>query len=173
LQACIESGVEIEALPGPSAVTTALVVSGLPADRVVFLGFPPRKGWEREAVLGRVAREEATFILFESPRRLTNTLKELPTETPVAVCRELTKLHEEVYRGTAEEAADHFSQGVRGEIVLAARGGATEQISGLEEVVEKARGYVVEGASPSRAAARAARESRKKRSEIYDRLVRR
>src|SRR5919202_3860088 len=98
LRACIEAGVEVEVLPGPSAVMTALVASGLPTDGVVFLGFPPRKGRERQEIFKRVAREQATFVLFESPRRLAKTLKEMPAETLVAVCREMTKLHEEVFR---------------------------------------------------------------------------
>src|SRR5918997_6469252 len=107
VRACIEAGVEVEVLPGPSALTTALVVSGLPADTVVFAGFPPRKGGERTRLFGRIATEPSTFVLFESPHRLAKTLGDLSPEAPVAVCRELTKLHEEVFRGTAEEARGH------------------------------------------------------------------
>ena len=171
VRACIDAGVEIEALPGPSALTTALVASGLPADTVVFIGFPPRKGRERTELLGRIATEPSSFVLFESPHRLVKTLGDLPSETPVAVCRELTKLHEEVFRGTAEEAARHFSEGVRGEIVLVIRGGTAKAEESIEEVVRRARGYVAEGESPSRAAARAARESGWRRGEVYERLV--
>src|ERR671915_2426869 len=115
VRACIEAGVEIEALPGPSALTTALVVSGLPADTVVFTGFPPRKGRERKELLERIATEPSTFVLFESPHRLGKTLRELPSVTSVAVCRELTKLYEEVFRGTAEQAARHFPGRLKGE----------------------------------------------------------
>src|ERR671913_2330250 len=122
VRACIEAGVEIEVLPGPSALTTALVASGLPADTVVFTGFPPRKGKGRTELLERIATEPSTFVLFESPHRLGKTLGDLPAEAPVAVCRELTKLHEEVIRGTAEETARRFSGGVKGEIVLVVRG---------------------------------------------------
>lgn len=172
VRACIEAGVEVEVLPGPSAVMTALVASGLPTDTVVFRGFPPRKGREREEIFGRVAREEATFVFFESPHRLAKTLMELPAEASVAVCRELTKLHEEVFRGTVGEAAGRYAEGARGEIVLVVRGGMVEKPMDLEEVVERARGYVARGESPSRAAARAARESGRKRGEIYDLLVR-
>src|SRR5918999_2053355 len=124
VRAGIEPGVEIEALPGPSALTTALVASGVPADTVVFAGFPPRKGRDRKDLLERVATEPSTFVLFESPHRLGKTLRDLPSETPVAVCRELTKLHEEVFRGTAEETARRFSGNVKGEVVLIVRGGA-------------------------------------------------
>jgi len=171
LEACIEAGVEIEVLPGPSAVTTALVASGLPTDIVVFLGFPPRKGRERKELLRRVAREEATFVFFESPHRLAKTLEKLPAQAPVAVCRELTKLHEEIFRGTAAEAAERYSGGTRGEIVLVVRGGAAKKPLDFEEVVERARAYVAQGESPSKAAARAARESGRKRGEVYDWLI--
>jgi 16S rRNA (cytidine1402-2'-O)-methyltransferase len=171
LSACIEAGVEVEVLPGPSAFVTAFVASGLPPDEVVFLGFLPRKGREREEILERVAREEATFVFFESPHRLRKTLPEIPAEAPVAVCRELTKLHEEVFRGTAGEAAGRYAEGARGEIVLVVRGGAAQKPSSFEEAVELARGYVAQGESPSRAAARAAKESGRKRGDVYDRLV--
>ena len=171
ISACIERGIDIEVLPGPSAPITALVASGLPADTVVFLGFFPRKGRERTALLARIARERSTFVLFESPHRLARTLGELPGEAAVAVCRELTKLHEEVFRGTVEEAARRFSEGTRGEIVLVVRGGTKVEASSLDEVIEQARGYISEGESPSRAAARAAKESGRKKGEIYPRLV--
>jgi 16S rRNA (cytidine1402-2'-O)-methyltransferase len=171
VRACIEAGVEIEALPGPSALTTALVVSGIPADTVVFTGFPPRKGRGRKELLERIAIEPSTFVLFESPHRLGKTLRDLQPEVPVAVCRELTKLHEEVFRGTAEQAARHFSGTVKGEIVLVVRGGAAKANESIEGVVNRARGYVAEWESPSRAAARAARESGRRRGEVYERLV--
>ncbi len=171
VRACIERDVTVEALPGPSALTTALAVSGMPADEVVFSGFPPRKGKEREAMIERVAREEATFVLFESPNRLARTLGEVPGELPVAVCRELTKLHEEVFRGTAQQAAEHFSAKVKGEVVLLIRGGAKRETPSLQEAVERAKKYVAQGESPSKAAARAARESGAKRGEVYDGIV--
>jgi 16S rRNA (cytidine1402-2'-O)-methyltransferase len=171
VSACIESGVDVEVLPGPSAPITALVASGLPPDTVVFLGFPPRRGKERADLLARILEEKSTFVLFESPHRLGKTLADLPAEAPVAVCRELTKLHEEVFRGTAGEAARRFSERVRGEVVLVVRGGTGAAPAGFEEAVELARGYVAKGERPSRAAARAARESGRKKGEIYARLV--
>jgi 16S rRNA (cytidine1402-2'-O)-methyltransferase len=171
VNACIEAGVTVEALPGPSALTTALVASGLPADTVVFIGFPPRKGRARTDLLGRIAGETSTFVLFESPHRLAKTLGDLPGIAPVAVCRELTKLHEEVFRGTAEEAVRHFSGGTKGEIVLVIRGGTTKNEESVDDVVRRARDYVSAGETPSRAAARAARESGMKRGEVYGRLV--
>ena len=169
--ACIEAGVEVEALPGPSAPVTALVVSGLPSDTVVFVGFPARKGKERTRLIERISREASTFVLFESPHRLAKTLGQLPPDASVAVCRELTKLHEEVFRGNAAEAVEHFAGEVRGEIVLVVRGGAGVEEQGLDEVVEKARGYLAQGESTSKAAAWAARESGWRRTEVYDRLV--
>src|SRR5829696_2645043 len=172
VKACIEAGVTVEALPGPSALTTALVASGLPADTVVFTGFPPRKGRARTDLLGRIAGEASTFVLFESPHRLAKTLGDLPGTAPVAVCRELTKLHEEVFRGTAEEAVGHFSGRTKGEIVLVIRGGTTRDEESIDDVVSRARGYVSEGETPSRAAARAARGSGLRRGDVYERLVR-
>jgi 16S rRNA (cytidine1402-2'-O)-methyltransferase len=171
VRACIEAGVEIEVLPGPSSLTTALVASGLPADTVVFTGFPPRKGKGRTELLERIATEPSTFVLFESPHRLGKTLGDLPAGTPVAICRELTKLYEEVFRGTAGQAARHFSGGVKGEIVLVARGGTARTEVSIDDVVRRARVYVAEGESPSRAAQKAARESGYRRGEVYERLV--
>src|ERR671921_2282949 len=171
VRACIEAGVEIEVLPGPSALITALVASGLPADTVIFAGFPPRKGRGRADLMERIATEASTFVLFESPHRLGKTLEDLPAEAPVAVCRELTKLHEEVFRGTAERAARHFSGGVKGEIVLVVRGGTAQVEESIEDVVRRARDYLAQGESPSRAAQKAARKSGLRRGEVYERLV--
>lgn len=169
--ACIDAGVEIEALPGPSAPITALVVSGLPADEVVFVGYPPRKGRGRRELLERISRETATFVLFESPHRLHKTLVELPARIPVVVCRELTKLHEEVFRGTAAEAARRFAGEVKGEVVLVVRGGVEGQSTDFEDAVLLAREYMAEGESASQAAGRVARETGLKRREIYERIV--
>jgi len=171
VSACIQAGIDVEVLPGPSAPITALVASGLPADTVVFLGFPPRRGKERANLLARIPQERSTFVLFESPHRLIKTLEELPAEASVAVCRELTKLHEEVFRGTAKEAARRFTERIRGEVVLVVRGGTDAGAASLQETLELARRYVAKGESPSRAAARAARESGRKKGEIYARLI--
>jgi 16S rRNA (cytidine1402-2'-O)-methyltransferase len=149
----------------------ALVLSGLPADEFTFLGFPPRKGRDRTGLLARIAQEETTFVLLESPRRLAKTLADLPAGAPVAVCRELTKLHEEVFRGTAGEAAEHFIGDVKGEVVVVVRGGTGKTSPSFEEAVGLAKGYVAAGESTSRAAARAARETGARRNEIYGRLV--
>ena len=169
--ACIEKGVGVEVLPGPSAVVTALAASGLPSDAFTFLGFPPRKGKGRTELLERIAGEASTFVLFESPRRLAKTLAGLPPDAPVAVCRELTKLHEEVFRGTAADALEHFAGDVRGEVVVVVRGGTAVAPASLEDAVERARGYVAEGESTSRAAAMAARELGFKKGDVYDRVT--
>ena len=115
---CIGRGLPVEVLPGPSAVVTALVASGLPAERWRFAGFLPRKEGELRAELERGGE---TVVAFESPGRLARTLgllARLDPEREVAVCRELTKLHEEVTRGTARALAERFAEGTRGEIVL-------------------------------------------------------
>jgi 16S rRNA (cytidine1402-2'-O)-methyltransferase len=119
VRASLAAGLDLEVLPGPSAVLTALVASGLPVDRWRFVGFLPRARRELQSLL---ADTPETLVAFESPRRLAATLEELAVrepERPVAVCRELTKLHEEVRRGTAAELAEHYRQSPpRGEVVL-------------------------------------------------------
>ena len=115
---CIAAGLEVEVLPGPSAALAALVASGLPADRWRFAGFLPRKRGPLEALLSA----EETLVAFESPRRVASSLQvlaELDPARPVAVCRELTKLHEEVVRGEAAELASRYAvEPPRGEVVL-------------------------------------------------------
>jgi 16S rRNA (cytidine1402-2'-O)-methyltransferase len=111
----IAAGLAIEVLPGPSSVLTALVASGLPSAQWRFVGFLPRKVQDRKALLG----EPETLVAFESPRRLADSLAAIDPSRPVAVCRELTKVHEEVVRGTAGELAARYSAEVpKGEIVL-------------------------------------------------------
>ena len=114
---CLERGVDVEVLPGPSAITTALVASGLPADRWRFEGFLPRRPGELE----RVLQSTETVVAFESPRRLPASLRALAAlapDRPAAVCRELTKLHEEVVRADLGELARHFRGETKGEIVV-------------------------------------------------------
>ena len=122
--ACAEAGLVVTCLPGPSAVTTALAVSGLASDRFCFEGFAPRKG--RLAWLRGLAAERRTAVFFESPRRLAETLAEAVTalgpERQAVVCRELTKTHEEVRRGTLGELAGWAADGVLGEITVVVAG---------------------------------------------------
>ena len=114
--AAAAKGVRIESVPGPSAVTTALAVSGMPADAFQFLGFLPRRRSERQARLRQAAASPLTLALFEAPHRLRATLEDIAAilgDRPIAVCRELTKLHEEVFRGTPSEALAHFDHAAR------------------------------------------------------------
>ncbi|HEY3877218.1 MAG TPA: 16S rRNA (cytidine(1402)-2'-O)-methyltransferase [Trebonia sp.] len=129
--AAAAAGIRVTALPGPSAVTTALALSGLPTDRFCFEGFPPRKGGERARRFGELAADPRTHVLFESPRRVAATLTELRAshgdDRAAVVCRELTKTHEEIVRGSLAElaewaAAHEASGGVRGEITLVVAG---------------------------------------------------
>jgi 16S rRNA (cytidine1402-2'-O)-methyltransferase len=149
---CIAAGLAVEVLPGPSAATSALVASGLPAERWLFAGFLPRK----RAELARLLRETAeTLVAFESPRRLAATLAllaELDAQRPAAVCRELTKLHEEVRRGSAAELAAHYARGaVRGEVVLVV-GAASPGAASHEDALAALRELVAAGARPRPAA---------------------
>ena len=124
--ACIAEGVPVTCLPGPSAVTTALAVSGLPSDRFCFEGFAPRKRSARRAWLATLAAEQRTCVFFESPRRLAACLSdaadELGPSRRAVVCRELTKVHEEVVRGSLGELAEWAADGVLGEITVVLAG---------------------------------------------------
>ncbi len=126
VSACVAAGVPLTCLPGPSAVTTALVVSGLPADRFCFEGFAPRRRVARREWLATLAAEQRTCVFFESPRRLPECLRdaadELGGDRRAAVCRELTKTHEEVVRGTLAELADWAADGALGEITVVLAG---------------------------------------------------
>ena len=124
--AAVEAGLLVTALPGPSAVTTALAVSGLPVDRFCFEGFLPRKGGSRRRLLAELAGERRTMVFFESPHRIAESLADLAeafgAERPAAVCRELTKTYEEVVRAPLAELADWAAGEVRGEITVVVAG---------------------------------------------------
>lgn len=124
IKGAIEKGFQVVVLPGPSAVTTAMAASGLPADQFIYLGFLPRKKGEKRRLLGSVSSEPRTIVCFESPYRVVDSLQamlEKLGERNVAVCRELTKLYEEVFRGTLSEAVIHF-QKPRGEFTIVIQG---------------------------------------------------
>jgi 16S rRNA (cytidine1402-2'-O)-methyltransferase len=129
VQAAVEAGVDVTAIPGPSAVITALAVSGLPTDRFAFEGFLPRRQGERMRRLAELAADRRTLVFFEAPSRVAASLSALAEafgpDRPAAVCRELTKLHEEVRRGPLGELAEWAAGGVRGEICVVV-GGAGE-----------------------------------------------
>ena len=126
VRAAIDAGVPVTSVPGPSAVITALAVSGLPVDRFCFEGFLPRKGGERRSVLAALADERRTMVFFESPHRLADALADAAaafgTERAAVVCRELTKTYEEVRRGSLDELAAWAAEGVKGEITLVVAG---------------------------------------------------
>ncbi len=172
VQACLREGLPVEVLPGPSAPVTALVASGLPAARWRFTGFLPRKRGELTSLLRSPAE---TLVAFESPRRLAASLAllaELDPARPVAVCRELTKLHEEVARGSAAEVAARYAeQAPRGEIVLvigAAPGAGAER----GPAVAALRSLVAAGARPRPAAAAVAKLTGLGANELYEELTR-
>ena len=126
VRAAVEAGVPVSSVPGPSAVTTALALSGLPVDRFCFEGFLPRKHGERTARLAAVAVDPRTLVFFEAPHRLAATLEAMadafgPTR-PAAVCRELTKTFEEVKRGSLLELSQWAAPGVRGEVTVVVAG---------------------------------------------------
>jgi 16S rRNA (cytidine1402-2'-O)-methyltransferase len=143
--AAVAAGVPVTALPGPSAVITALAVSGLPVDRFCFEGFLPRKPGERRRAAEALATEPRTLVFFEAPHRLAGTLADLAAafgaDRPAAVCRELTKTHEEVRRGTLSELAEWSAGDVRGEITLVVAGAAagTGDVTAEELAAEVAR----------------------------------
>jgi 16S rRNA (cytidine1402-2'-O)-methyltransferase len=126
VRAAIEAGIVVTSVPGPSAVVTALAVSGLPTDRFCFEGFLPRKGGERRAALAALAAESRTMVFYESPHRLAEALADAAgafgADRPAAVCRELTKTHEEIRRGPLGELVEWAAEGVRGEITLVVAG---------------------------------------------------
>ena len=183
--AAIDAGLAVVSLPGASAVTTALVVSGLPTDAFLFAGFLPRKRGERAHRLETLGRERHTVVIFESPRRVVGVLRELAESwgpRPCALCRELTKLHEEILRGSLEEVADlmerrETSEGtIKGEIVVVI-GGATGPEAAAEFDAGLARALVVglsaEGRTRSEALALAARHFGVSKNELYARTYKR
>ncbi len=152
VQACVAAGLAVEVLPGPSAALAALVASALPADHWRFEGFLPRKSSELAAVF----RSPETVVAFESPRRLARSLAALASldpSRPVAVCRELTKLHEEVVRGTAADLAARYAESPpRGEVALVIGRAEDRSDADLSKAVDAVRRLVSEGARPRPAA---------------------
>lgn len=129
----VEAGIPVTALPGPSAVTTALAVSGLPSDRFCFEGFPPRKTGDRARRLAALADEERTMVFFEAPHRLAASLAAMAAafgaDRRAAVCRELTKTYEEIRRGPLAELAAWAEPGVKGEITVVVAGHVAEALA--------------------------------------------
>ncbi len=174
--AAVEVGVAVTCLPGPSAVTTALAVSGLPVDRFCFEGFLPRRGGARSARLRELAAEPRTMVFFEAPHRLGSCLADLASafgeSRPAAVCRELTKTYEEVRRGPLSELVSWAADGVRGEITIVVGGallaaGSLEGVD-LADLVSDAQDA---GMSRKEAIAAVAARTGAARREVFDALV--
>ncbi|MGH3622617.1 MAG: 16S rRNA (cytidine(1402)-2'-O)-methyltransferase [Sciscionella sp.] len=147
--ACVAEEIPVTCLPGPSAVTTALAVSGLPAERFCFEGFVPRKGGERRRWLSALRKERRTCVFFESPHRLAATLadaaEELGGERQAAVCRELTKPYEEIRRGGLAELASWAADGVRGEVTVVLAGAAVPEPADVADLVGEVQRRVAGG----------------------------
>ena len=177
----VEQGIPVTALPGPSAVVTALAVSGLPVDRFCFEGFLPRRSGERDRRIGELAAEPRTMVFFEAPHRLAATLASLVdglgATRRAAVCRELTKTYEEVLRGTLAELAAWASDGARGEITLVVAGASADEqreARGLvtaEDWVAAVRALEEAGSSRRDAVAEVARRAGVPKREVYDAAV--
>lgn len=172
--AAVADGRQVSCLPGPSAVTVALAVSGLPADRFCFEGFLPRRAGKRRSALQELAAERRTMIFFEAPHRLTEMLADaaavLGGDRPAAVCRELTKTYEEVRRGGLGELAEWAAAGVRGEITVVVEGATAVAAVTPEAMVERARELQAEGLSRRDAADRVAAQLGTSRRLVYDAL---
>lgn len=171
VKACIEHGLRVTAMPGPSAVLTALAVSGLPTDRFCFEGFLPRKSGERRARLTAVAAETRTMVFFEAPHRLADFLSDaaevLGQDRAAVVCRELTKPYEEVVRGTLSTLLDWTKDGVRGEVTLVV-GGAEEQQGGVDDALEMVATRIADGEKLSTAVRSVADVTGVNRKELYE-----
>ncbi|CAL9438948.1 Ribosomal RNA small subunit methyltransferase I [Streptomyces sp. enrichment culture] len=175
--AAVERGIRVTAVPGPSAVLTALALSGLPVDRFCFEGFLPRKTGERLARLRESAGERRTLVYFEAPHRLAAALAAMAEAfgagRRAAVCRELTKTYEEVRRGTLGELAAWAEEGVRGEITVVVEG-APAEAPGTVDAAELVRRVAVREAAGERrkeAIAEVAREAGLPKREVFDAVV--
>jgi 16S rRNA (cytidine1402-2'-O)-methyltransferase len=171
--AAVAAGAEVTAVPGPNAAVTALVVSGLPTTRFCFEGFLARRGSERRRRLQALAAEERTIVIHEAPGRLAATLSDLAdvcgADRAVVVARELTKLHEEVWRGTLGRAAQEFgARDVRGEVVVVLAGAEPAVPADEATVVAALQRHVDEGASWRDAAGAVAAELGLPRRQVYD-----
>jgi 16S rRNA (cytidine1402-2'-O)-methyltransferase len=141
----VARGIPVTVIPGPSAVTSALIASGLPVYPFLFLGFPPSQPTARRAFFARYARARETLVLFESPRRLGTCLRDIRRiwgNRQGAVARELTKLHEELFRGTLDEAIERWPGATRGEITLIIAGAPDEEHDVNDSLLEQVRRYL-------------------------------
>jgi 16S rRNA (cytidine1402-2'-O)-methyltransferase len=172
VRAAARAGYEVVVVPGPSAAIAALVASGLPTGRFVFEGFLPRKGAARTERLRALAGETRTVVLYEAPHRIARTLEDLAAAfgpaRRVAVARELTKLHEEVWRGTLESAVEWAQTHPPGEMVVVVDGAPPAAPAGDDEIREALRVELGSGSSPRDAAATVAAELGVARRRVYE-----
>jgi len=173
--AALQAGHAVSPIPGPSAPVAALVASGLPTDTFLYLGYLPRKAAERRRLLGEVSALPYTLVFLETPHRLIEALEDLQSilgDRSMAVARELTKLHEEIYRGPISQAREHFSaQPVRGEITLVVAGERSEKHWDEDLVRAALRQRLANGTAPAQAAGELAAQSGWPRRKVYQLLM--
>ncbi len=175
VRAAVAQGIPVGVVPGPSAITAALAVAGLPVDRFCFEGFLPAAGRERRACLSALATEARTMVFFEAPHRIAASLVDLSTQfgghRPAVIAREITKMHETVYRGTLEELRDLASQDAnlqRGEITLIVQGAPQVDAGPDLALMRRALELLVRELPPGKAAAIAAQLAGGRRSDAYE-----
>ncbi|GGH37981.1 16S rRNA (cytidine(1402)-2'-O)-methyltransferase [Microbacterium album] len=172
--AAAEAGVLVTAIPGPSAVLTALAVAALPTDRFTFEGFVARKPGERRRAFEALAAEARTMVFFEAPTRVAQTLADMAAafgdDRRAAVCRELTKLHEEVARGTLAELTAWAEAGVRGELVIVVAGASRTAVP-LADAVARVQQLVASGARLKEAAAEVSARTGHSSRELYQAVL--
>ena len=170
IMACAQRGVPVVPIPGASIVITALVVSGLPTEKFIYLGFLPHKSNGRRRRLESVADEYGTIVLLETPHRLQAALSDMLLvlgDRKIAVCRELTKLHEEVFRGRISQAIEHFTE-LRGEFTLVVEGrGGKDKPQLTEDVERQLHNMRQSGVKAKEAIAKVARETGLSKKELY------
>ena len=176
VSACSREGIDVKSVPGPSAAIAALVISGLPTDRFAFEGFFPKKEGERRRRLEELATDRRTLVFYESPKRIEATLEQMCTsfgERRAALARELTKMHEEVIRGTLSMILEEVRSrgGFKGEIVLVVEGAPEPEAPDLEALVAEASELVASGTKKRRAAQEIAKAHGTHPNAIYQALI--
>lgn len=175
--AAIEAGIPIRVIPGPSAVTTAITISGLPVDRFTFEGFLPRKQGERIRRLEDLATDQRTMVFFEAPHRTRETLEDMlqvfGADRRVAVCRELTKTYEEVVRGTLADAVAWADREILGEVTIVVAGRSADETAHLtpDTYVREVEARIAAGTDRKEAVSEVAKALGVPRREVYDAVI--
>lgn len=174
VRAAVAAGATVTGIPGPSAVTMALALSGMPAERFVFEGFLPRRGRERRSRIAAVIAEERTVVLFCAPNRLSSDLADLAAaarDREVVICREMTKMHEEVWRGDLAAAAEEWGEvTVKGELTVVLAGRAMT-VPDLSVAIAEARALIDAGERASSAVRQVAEKTGVSRRELYEAVI--